>query len=164
MASTTFGSALMAFNAFCRHASLPSCGACAFFFDGPFVPEDRLPLLRKHGVTVYCAPGTELSRVVGEVRTADEVISEGPSTSATPVAEQPATDLNVDRTQLPDDLAAMSDAELADEALATLQRADKALSDGDPVTYQTEMARLHVILEALSGSDAEATPVATPGQ
>ncbi|MDI4233913.1 AMP-binding protein [Bradyrhizobium sp. Arg237L] len=45
-----------------------SCGACSFFFDGPFVPKDRLELLRKHQVTVYCAPGTELSRVVGEVR------------------------------------------------------------------------------------------------
>ncbi|MCA1454450.1 AMP-binding protein [Bradyrhizobium sp. BRP22] len=45
-----------------------SCGACAFFFDGPFVPKDRLDLIRKHHVTVYCAPGTELSRVVGEVR------------------------------------------------------------------------------------------------
>jgi acetyl-CoA synthetase len=45
-----------------------SCGACAFFFDGPFVPKDRLELLRKHQVTIYCAPGTELSRVVSEVR------------------------------------------------------------------------------------------------
>ncbi|MBC9882163.1 acyl-CoA synthetase [Bradyrhizobium sp. INPA01-394B] len=34
-----------------------SCGACSFFFDGPFVPKDRLTLLRKHRVTVYCAPG-----------------------------------------------------------------------------------------------------------
>lgn len=45
-----------------------SCGACSFFFDGPFDPGKRLALLRSHGVTVYCAPGTELSRVVGEVR------------------------------------------------------------------------------------------------
>jgi acyl-coenzyme A synthetase/AMP-(fatty) acid ligase len=44
-----------------------SCGACSFFFDGPFVPKERLELLRKHRVTVYCAPGTELSRVVNEV-------------------------------------------------------------------------------------------------
>jgi acyl-coenzyme A synthetase/AMP-(fatty) acid ligase len=44
-----------------------SCGACSFFFDGPFVPKDRLALIRKHRVTVYCAPGTELSRVVNEV-------------------------------------------------------------------------------------------------
>jgi acyl-coenzyme A synthetase/AMP-(fatty) acid ligase len=44
-----------------------SCGACSFFFDGPFVPKDRLELLRKHRVTVYCAPATELSRVVNEV-------------------------------------------------------------------------------------------------
>jgi acetyl-CoA synthetase len=45
-----------------------SCGACSFFFDGPFVPKERLALLRKHQVTVYCAPGTELSRVVSEIR------------------------------------------------------------------------------------------------
>jgi acyl-coenzyme A synthetase/AMP-(fatty) acid ligase len=50
-----------------------SCSACAFFFDGPFVPKDRLELLRKHQVTVYCAPGTELSRVVGEVRTSSDL-------------------------------------------------------------------------------------------
>lgn len=45
-----------------------SCGACSFFFDGPFVPKERLELLRKHSVTVYCAPSTELSRVVNEVQ------------------------------------------------------------------------------------------------
>ncbi|MBB5053892.1 acyl-coenzyme A synthetase/AMP-(fatty) acid ligase [Afipia massiliensis] len=44
-----------------------SCGACSFFYDGPFVPKERLRLLRKHNITVYCAPGTELSRVVDEV-------------------------------------------------------------------------------------------------
>ncbi len=44
-----------------------SCGACSFFYDGPFDPKERPKLLRKHGVTVYCAPGTELSRVVHEV-------------------------------------------------------------------------------------------------
>jgi acyl-coenzyme A synthetase/AMP-(fatty) acid ligase len=46
-----------------------SCGACAFFYDGPFVPSERLGLLRRHGVTVYCAASTELSRVVAEVGT-----------------------------------------------------------------------------------------------
>ncbi|MGY4572646.1 AMP-binding protein [Bradyrhizobium sp. USDA 3256] len=44
-----------------------SCGACSFIFDGSFVPKDRPALLRKHQVTVYCAPGTELSKVVNEV-------------------------------------------------------------------------------------------------
>lgn len=48
-----------------------SCGACSFFYDGPFVPKERLRLLRKHNITVYCAPGTELSRVVDEVRGGD---------------------------------------------------------------------------------------------
>lgn len=41
-----------------------SCGAASFFYDGPFDPKERLRLLERHGVTVYCAPGTELFRVV----------------------------------------------------------------------------------------------------
>ena len=48
-----------------------SCGACSFFFDGPFDPKERPRLLRKHNVTVYCAPGTELSRVVNEIQRSD---------------------------------------------------------------------------------------------
>jgi acyl-coenzyme A synthetase/AMP-(fatty) acid ligase len=48
-----------------------SCGACSFFFDGAFDPKERPRLLRKHKVTVYCAPGTELSRVVNEVQRGD---------------------------------------------------------------------------------------------
>lgn len=43
-----------------------SCGACTFFYDGPFDPKERLRLIEKYGVTVYCAPGTELFRVVDE--------------------------------------------------------------------------------------------------
>jgi acyl-coenzyme A synthetase/AMP-(fatty) acid ligase len=50
-----------------------SCGACAFFYDGPFVPSERLALLRQHGVTVYCASSTELSRVVSEVGTREDM-------------------------------------------------------------------------------------------
>lgn len=43
-----------------------SCGACAFMFDGPFEPAGRLELLAKHRISVYCAPATELNRVVDE--------------------------------------------------------------------------------------------------
>ncbi|MFY0611786.1 MAG: AMP-binding protein [Hyphomicrobiaceae bacterium] len=43
-----------------------SCGACAFMFDGPFDPAVRLSLLSKHRISVYCAPATELNRVVDE--------------------------------------------------------------------------------------------------
>lgn len=43
-----------------------SCGACTLFYDGPFAPKERLRLLAKHRVTVFCAPGTELSRLVNE--------------------------------------------------------------------------------------------------
>ncbi|TKT69814.1 AMP-binding protein [Aquamicrobium sp. LC103] len=43
-----------------------SAGACSFFYDGPFDPAERLRLLAKYRVTVYCAPGTELFRVVDE--------------------------------------------------------------------------------------------------
>jgi acyl-coenzyme A synthetase/AMP-(fatty) acid ligase len=41
-------------------------GACTFLYDGPFVPTERLRLLAKHRIEVYCAPGTELSRVLNE--------------------------------------------------------------------------------------------------
>jgi acyl-coenzyme A synthetase/AMP-(fatty) acid ligase len=43
-----------------------SLGACALFYDGPFVPAERLRLLAKHRVTVYCAAATELFRVLNE--------------------------------------------------------------------------------------------------
>ena len=43
-----------------------SAGACTFFYDGPFDPAQRLALLAKYNVSVYCAPGTELFRVVDE--------------------------------------------------------------------------------------------------
>ncbi|MBV6823449.1 acyl-CoA synthetase [Pseudomonas sp. PD9R] len=43
-----------------------SAGACTFFYDGPFDPAQRLALLAKYNISVYCAPGTELFRVVDE--------------------------------------------------------------------------------------------------
>ncbi len=43
-----------------------SCGATAFMYDGPYSPAGRLALLAKHRITHYCAPGTELFRVVDE--------------------------------------------------------------------------------------------------
>ncbi len=71
--------------------------------------------------------------------------------------------IEVNREILPPELAGMTDAELSDEAMATLDRADKALEDGDPVTYQMEMEKLRVILEALSGNTGTPVPAATPG-
>ncbi|KIC45971.1 acyl-CoA synthetase [Ruegeria sp. ANG-S4] len=41
-------------------------GGCAFFYDGPFDPRERLRLLADNHVTIYCAPATELNRVVQE--------------------------------------------------------------------------------------------------
>lgn len=38
-------------------------GACALFYDGPFEPRERLRLIERHRVNVYCAPATELMRV-----------------------------------------------------------------------------------------------------
>jgi acyl-coenzyme A synthetase/AMP-(fatty) acid ligase len=43
-----------------------SQGACTFLFDGPFAPAERLRLLAKHRITVYCAAATELFRVLNE--------------------------------------------------------------------------------------------------
>ncbi|TZG28642.1 acyl-CoA synthetase [Sphingomonas montanisoli] len=41
-----------------------SVGACAFFYDGPFDAAERLRQLSRYGVSIYCAPATELLRVV----------------------------------------------------------------------------------------------------
>lgn len=41
-----------------------SMGACAFLYDGPFDPAERLRLIAAQGITVYCAPATELARLV----------------------------------------------------------------------------------------------------
>ena len=41
-------------------------GACAFFYDGPFEPRERLRLLERHRVSVYCAPATELAQIAEE--------------------------------------------------------------------------------------------------
>lgn len=38
-------------------------GACSLFYDGPFDPRERLKLLERYRVNVYCAPATELMRV-----------------------------------------------------------------------------------------------------
>lgn len=43
-----------------------SCGARVLLFDGPYDPRSRLAELVRNDVTVYCAPGTELSRVADE--------------------------------------------------------------------------------------------------
>lgn len=43
-----------------------SCGACSVLYDGPFVPAERLRLLAANAVTVFCAAGTEIGRLVGE--------------------------------------------------------------------------------------------------
>lgn len=43
-----------------------SQGAASFVYDGPFDPVERLHLLAANKVTVYCAPATELYRVVQE--------------------------------------------------------------------------------------------------
>ena len=43
-----------------------SCGTCTFFYDGPFDAGERLRLIERHGVTVYCASSTELLRLLDE--------------------------------------------------------------------------------------------------
>ena len=43
-----------------------SCGATALFFDGPFDATERLALLDRFGVSVFCAAATELRQLVFE--------------------------------------------------------------------------------------------------
>jgi acyl-coenzyme A synthetase/AMP-(fatty) acid ligase len=43
-----------------------SCGAAVLFYQGAFDPRERLRLLAKHRVTVFCAAATEFRRLVNE--------------------------------------------------------------------------------------------------
>jgi acyl-coenzyme A synthetase/AMP-(fatty) acid ligase len=43
-----------------------SCGAAVVFYNGRFDPRERLALLAKHRVTVFCAAATEFRRLVNE--------------------------------------------------------------------------------------------------
>ena len=115
--------------------------------------------------------GGSCSRSVGQSHHArsgcDAQRAQAAGVDATPVAIGEETSVDegspeIDRSELPDDLAGMTDQELANEAMATMNRADEALEAGDPVTYQMEMDRLRLILNALSGG-SHATPEATPG-
>lgn len=100
-----------------------------------------------------------VDQIQEDPETAVEEVSQGSTAeeSATP-AEGEET---FDRSILPDDLAALSDQELADEALATLQRADEAQRNGEWQAYGEEMDRLETILQALAG-DGSVAPAATP--
>lgn len=109
---------------------------------------------------------------VGEiVEDPDVAVSQAAGVDATPAPEDEAEPeeaadegdgIAIDRSALPDDLADLSEQDLADEAMDTLNRADQALADGDPVTYQLEMERLRLILEALSGGEGIDMPDSTP--
>jgi len=43
-----------------------SCGAAVVFYNGKFDPRERLALLARHRVTVFCAAATEFRRLVNE--------------------------------------------------------------------------------------------------
>lgn len=43
-----------------------SCGACSLFYDGPFDAAERLRLIERYGVTVFCASATELLRLLDQ--------------------------------------------------------------------------------------------------
>ena len=49
-----------------------SCGTPVLFYDGPFDQQHRLALLRRYGVTVFCAAATELRRLLREPLRAED--------------------------------------------------------------------------------------------
>ncbi|CAN5291812.1 UPF0182 family protein [soil metagenome] len=63
-------------------------------------------------------------------------------------------------TGVPDDLSLLTEAQLLDEAVATFDRGQAALADGNWATYGDEQERLETILNLLSANGA--APVATP--
>jgi uncharacterized membrane protein (UPF0182 family) len=90
------------------------------------------------------------AEVVDEFEEAPDTETPAPETETPVVTPESAP---------PGDLAAMSTGELANEALATYDRAQTALQASDWATYGEEQARLEQILELLASRDIEATPV-----
>ena len=113
------------------------------------------------------ATAPRLARVI--VATNDEVVMAptlggaidmlgGESTGTSPEAQAPESP---DASGEPvTDLAGMSESQLLDEAVATFDRSQEALTAGDWAAYGEEQARLEAILDLLAGDDAG--PAATP--
>jgi uncharacterized membrane protein (UPF0182 family) len=96
------------------------------------------------------------AQVVDELQPAPPDLATEPTT---PEQEQPQATPPAGATAGESDLAGMSQGQLANEALATYDRAQTALQNGDWATYGQEQDRLEQILELLAGSDL-ATPAA----
>ena len=97
------------------------------------------------------------AEVVDEVVEAPDLEAPADDTDTTPTPTPQVTP-EAETPSAPADLAAMSPVELANEALATYDRAQSALQAGDWATYGEEQARLQQILELLAAGGG-ATPV-----
>src|SRR5262249_13095556 len=79
-----------------------SCGSRVFLYDGPFDPDTRVAELIRNRITVYCAAGTELSRVAdaaagAEGLTLRRTVSAGEAVSPVIAARwETATGIRVD--------------------------------------------------------------------
>ncbi len=105
------------------------------------------------------ALGDESAESVDEIETdVPDEVTEQPADEATPVAPGTTTPSGSS------DLAGMTEAELANEALAAWDRAQTALQAGDWATYGEEQERLGQALEALAamGTTTPTVPEATP--
>lgn len=98
--------------------------------------------------------------------TLEEAIASLESAAASAEAPVDAEDEGIEApaepevTGVPDDLSLLTEAQLLDEAVATFDRGQAALADGDWATYGDEQERLETILNLLSANGA--APVATP--
>lgn len=93
-----------------------------------------------------------------------ELEEDVPDTVESPDGQDPVPDTSEENVAPPDagEFAGMTQAELTEEAIATYDRAQSALNQGDLATFQSEQERLGLILDAM-GLTLGATPdVATP--
>jgi uncharacterized membrane protein (UPF0182 family) len=93
---------------------------------------------------------------VGEIEDVPDAVTE-----TVPVDQEAESDPAEVSSPPSGDFAGMTEGELADEALASFDRAQAALQTGDFATYGEEQDRLGQILEALTALDGE-PPEATP--
>ncbi len=88
---------------------------------------------------------------MGQIEDVPDEVTEAPSAGTT--GEAPATDPGTPEVVAPatsGELAGMTEGQLANEALASYDRAQTALQAGDWTSYGEEQERLGQVLEALA--------------
>lgn len=128
------------------------------------VATDDQVVMRATLPEAIAALGDPQADSVGQIeQDLDAAVTQPEENQPVPTPTEDATTPVAVGSDVPDDLASMSSDQLAEEALATLNRAEQAQRNGDWETYGTEQDRLRQILELLGGVPADPGASPEPG-